>query len=166
MKKTLLSFLLIGFLVLSYSYSFAQKIGYVDLNYILNKSKIGQKYTSQLKPKLKKAEQQIRSIEVKLKKLNNELNSSLLSKEVKQQKLTEYRNLLQKRQEIFMKFQKEKMKAEQTLLKKIGGVIKEYAEKNKFDLILTGNFQNGVLFIGDKINITKDVLNYINKKLK
>ena len=80
--------------------------------------------------------------------------------------MEEYQKLLKKRQMVFMQFQKEKMKVEQELLKKIGKVLKEYAEKNKYDLILTGNFQNGVLFIGDKINITQDVLNYINKKLK
>ncbi len=165
MKKFFFS-LIVGFLLLSFNSSFAQKIGYLDLNYILNKSKIGQRYSSQLKPKLKKAEQQLKTVEAKLKKLEKELNSSLLSDEVKKKKFVEYQNLLQKRQSIYISFQREKAKVEKELLKKIGKVIKEYAEKNKYDLILTGNFQNGILYIGDKVNITKDILNYIDKKLK
>ncbi len=165
MKKLFFS-LIVGFLFLSFNSSFAQKIGYLDLNYILNKSKIGQRYSSQLKPKLKKAEQQLKTVEAKLKKLEKELNSSLLSDEVKKEKFVEYQKLLQKRQLIYINFQREKAKVEKELLKKIGKVIKEYAEKNKYDLILTGNFQNGILYIGDKVNITKDILNYINKKLK
>ena len=165
MKKKFLS-LIVALLFVSFSSSFAQKIGYIDFNYIVNKSKIGQRYSAQLKPKLKKAEQELKNIETRLKKLQKELNSSLLSDEVKRKKMEEYQKLLKKRQMVFMQFQKEKMKVEQELLKKIGKVLKEYAEKNKYDLILTGNFQNGVLFIGDKINITQDVLNYINKKLK
>ncbi len=165
MKKFLFS-LIVGFLFLSFNSSFAQKIGYLDLNYILNKSKIGQRYSSQLKPKLKKAEQQLKTIEAKLRKLEKELNSSLLSDEIKKKKFVEYQNLLQKRQSIYINFQREKAKVEKELLKKIGKVIKEYAEKNKYDLILTGSFQNGILYIGDKINITKDILNYVDKKLK
>ncbi|RUM58678.1 MAG: hypothetical protein DSY60_01260 [Persephonella sp.] len=165
MKKFLFS-LIVGFLFLSFNSSFAQKIGYLDLNYILNKSKIGQRYSSQLKPKLKKAEQQLKTIEAKLRKLDKELKSSLLSEEVKRRKYIQYQNLLQERQSIYINFQREKVKVEKELLNKIGKVIKEYAEKNKYDLILTGNFQNGVLYIGDKINITKDILNYIDKRLK
>ncbi len=165
MKKFIFSLITV-FLFSSFSSSFAQKIGYLDLNYILNKSKIGQRYSSQLKPKLKKAEQRLKTIEAKLRKLEKELNSSLLSDEIKKKKFIEYQNLLQKRQSIYINFQKEKAKVEKELLKKIGKVIKEYAEKNKYDLILTGSFQNGILYIGNKINITKDILNYVNKKLK
>ena len=165
MKKIFVS-LFIGLLFLSFNYSFAQKVGYIKLDYIVKNSKIGKEYRSKILPKLNRAQRQVKSIEAKLKKLQKELNSSLLSEKVKRQKEAEFQKLLQERQMIIIRYQQERNKAEMSLLQRISKVLKEYGDKKKFDIILTGGFLNGVLYIGDKVDITQDFLKYLNKRIK
>ena len=165
MKKFLALFMVLGLLI-SFSNSFAQKIGYVDFQMILNKSNIGKRYMKKLEPKKRRAEGQINKINAQMKKLFKELQSPVLSDNVKKQKYGKLQKLDMQRKQIFLSFQKEKMKVERELVGKIAKVIKEYAEKNRFDLILTGGFERGILYIGNSINITQDLLNYINKKLR
>ena len=165
MKKYLFS-LLVGLLLLSFNNSFAQKVGYIKMEEIIKKSKIGQEYRRKIEPKLNKAKMEVKKIENKLKKLQKELSSSLLSEKVKRQKEIEFQRLLQQRQMIIAKYQQERDKAEINLVRNISKALKEYGNKNNFDVILTGGFINGVLYVGEKIDITQDFLKFLNKKTK
>jgi Skp family chaperone for outer membrane proteins len=111
-------------------------------------------------------ERKIKNVERKMMKIDKELRSSVVSKDVKVKKISELQKLQQQRIKLLQEYQKKKAQLERNLLLKIGKVIKEYAEKNKFDLILTGGLERGILFYSNRIDITRDVLNYVNKKLR
>jgi Skp family chaperone for outer membrane proteins len=165
MRKFLTTFLILGFLI-SYLPALAQKIGYIDFNKVVNQSNIGKRYQSKLKPDANRINKRLKEIDSKLTKLYRDINSSVLSDAIKKKKMEDIRKLEMEKLQLVREFQMKKAKLEKELLIKIGKVIKEYAEKNKYDLILTGGFERGILYIGDKIDITNDVLKYINKKLK
>ena len=165
MRKYVGVFLILGFLM-SAMPALAQKIGYVDFNKILNQSKIGKRYIGKMKSVASTYERKIKNVERKMMKIDKELRSSVVSKDVKVKKISELQKLQQQRIKLLQEYQKKKAQLERNLLLKIGKVIKEYAEKNKFDLILTGGLERGILFYSNRIDITRDVLNYVNKKLR
>ena len=146
--------------------SFAQKIGSIKLNEIVKNSKIGQRYMSILKSKSDDVKKQLRSLELKASKISREISSSVLSEEVKNQKRIEFENLRRKAQMVISKFQQEKAKLEQELLGKLKDVIKEFGDKKGYDLILVEDINSGIIYSNKSIDITNELIMYINKKLK
>jgi len=52
----------------------------------------------------------------------------------------------------------------QGILNQLNEYVKEYAEKNGYDIVLANNQQNNVLFNAEFTDITQDLLNFANMK--
>lgn len=97
---------------------------------------------------------------------NNEFPN--LSHQEKQQREAQ----LRKQEEQLMQYERtlkekagdEDQKMSQTLLNQINGYIKEYRDKHNYDVILGTTSEGSVLAGSDRINITQDILQYINTK--
>jgi outer membrane protein len=165
MKKLFSMLLVVGFLLSSIS-AYAEKIGYIDMDKVMQQSRIGKRYTSILKAEARKVEKQVKSIDAQIKKLSKDLQSSVLSNAIKNKKAQELNKLLMKKAKLIQEFQMKQLKMNRELVLKIAKVVKEYAEKNKYDLILAGGLDKGILFYSDKVDITNEILRYVNQKLK
>jgi outer membrane protein len=46
----------------------------------------------------------------------------------------------------------------------INKYVEEYAQENRYDVIMGGNGSGNIMYLSKKVNITDEVLTYINKK--
>ena len=57
---------------------------------------------------------------------------------------------------------KKRSKAKETLLKNLNPIVKEYMIKNNIRIVID---KKNLLLADDKLDITKDIMNLLNKKL-
>ena len=146
-----------------------ENIAFLDVNYIVNKSKPAISIINEIE-KLKKKEQK------KLKKIGDELQK-------KNDEIAKSKNLLSEKElnDKIILLRKEAKTFEQTKIKKINEINKKRAtELNKFlqlirPVIAEYMKENSISMIIDKKNlfmgeskkdITKDILDLVNKKIK
>ena len=166
--KCLVSFLLVLAMVTSFSLtSFSKdlKIGYVDIFKVFNEYEKTKEYDANLEKKKEQAEKELDSKKEVITKLQSKI--SLLKekdREKEQKKISEevksYREL---EREAFTDIKKERDTRMKDIVEDINEVIKDYAKKNGFDLIIN---ETSVLY-GDKImDVTSDILKISNKSYK
>ena len=141
---------------------------FLDFKYILNESDAGKKAQSSLKKKL---EGGIKSLKDKEKKIQEEekkliQQKKVISAEDYKKKVSELRNkvtsLQKERNQLLETVSKQRTKARNELLKNLNPIIKQYMEeKNK-----NGRRQKSLLLADEKLNITKEIMELLNKKLK
>ncbi len=162
-------FLLIVLGVLIQKPLFAEVPHFLDFKYILNQSDAGKKAQNFLQSKLQKG---IKDLQVKEKKILEEekkliQQKKIISPEAYKDKVTELRkkvSSLQKERNILLEsVAKQRAKAKNELLKNLNPIIKDYMNEKKIRMVVD---KKSLLLADEKLNITNDIIELLNKKLK
>jgi len=146
------------------------KIGFVDVQKILNLSEAGKDAKEQLSGKVKKYQEDINSKQEELKKLNDELQKQkvLLSEaawgekeKVYQQKLKDYQRFVKDAEDDLRGKDEEYTKR---ILEEIEKVVQEYGRKNGYSLVFERNA--GMIYADDKSDLSEAVLKVFNENRK
>ena len=170
MFKRLIFFLSINFFLFSTQNVFGtEKVVYLDVNFIINKSKPAISIIKRIEKIKDEETKQLKLTSDKLQKKNDELvkTKNLLSDE-------ELKNKVSKLREEIKLFEKKKVKTINDLndkkkkelnefLKLINPLIKDYMDKNSIDIVI--DKKNIFIAKTDK-DITKDILDIINREIK
>ncbi len=167
MKK--LNLFLFIFLIFfsSFSKSYSEdKIVFLDVEFAVNNSNIGQKILNNLNETRKNEINKLKKIEEELKGKDKEINNvkNIISKEELDKKIKEFKKDIEKfnlrKNEIQKKFVKDKNNKLDELFKKINPLIIEYMDDNSIDMIIG---KNSVYLSKSNLDITKNIIELINK---
>ena len=166
MKKFLL---IIIFLSLNITSSFAELPHFLDFKLILNESIAGKKAQNFLKNKLEKGAANLKEKEKNILEEEKKIiqQKKVISNDEYKKKLTELRNkvstLRTTRNKLLESVAKERAEAKKTLLKNLNPILKEYMKENKIRMVVD---KKNVLLADENLDITKNILEILNKKLK
>ena len=169
MKKINNYLLILIFLLLSTSNSCANKIAYIDLDVVLKNSKLGKKIQIQLDSKKSEQLDKIKSEEIEIKQLEDEIRNkqNIISQEelkievAKLKKRVKEFNLY--KNQIKKEFNKNKNEQIMNFFNKIDPLLRAYMKENSIDILLN----NKNIIIGkDSLDITDKMINIINNSLK
>ena len=168
MKKFFFLFSVFFILVFN-SESFGQSIAYANLDKIIKTSIVGKKIISYFSEKNNKILEELKKKELEIKEKENKL---IAQKNLLQE--TEFKKKVDLIKEEINKFNDlskskinqlnvEKQTVSKAFLNEINKVIKEYAEKNKIDMIFSSN----QMLIGkSSLDLTENILQNVNKNIK
>ena len=156
-------------LLLTFQTKLFAEIRYVDFKYVLNESKAGKEAQTYLRKKLdngiknlKAEEKSIQDEEKKLIQQKKLISAEEYKKQVKA--LREKVSLLQtQRNKLLDSVAKQRTKARSELLKTLNPIIQDYMKENTIRLVLE---KKSILLADEKLNITKEITDLLNKKLK
>ena len=142
---------------------------YLDFKYILNESTAGKKAQEKLKNKLEtgvnalnKKEKSIQEEEKKIIEQKKILKPEEYKKKV--QNLRSKVSVLQKeRNDLLQNVSKQRSKARNILLKNLNPIIKEFMQDKKIRMVVD---KKSLLLADENLDITKDIMDRLNKKLK
>ena len=146
----------------------AEKIVFFDIDYVISKSKAGNKITKKLE---KINQNNIKILNEEKKKLDKELSEikkvqNVIEKKELQKKVKLHNsNLIEfnkKKKEITNKLKNTKKKEIVQLVNKINPIIEEYMNTNSIDIILS---KQGVYISKTNHDITQNILEIVNKKI-
>ena len=162
--------LLVLFIFFGINHSlFADNVYYLDFRYILNESDAGKKAQTTLKNKLEKGIQNLKNKEKKIQDEEKKLiqQKKIISEDDYKKKIGELRskvNSLQKeRNRLLETVAKQRNKAKNELLKNLNPIMKAYMSEKKIRIVID---KKQVLLGDDTLDITKDIIALLNKKLK
>ncbi len=155
--------------VSSYSYSVEEKIVYLNLDYIYQKSIPGKLILEELNKnkklnieKFKEKESEIRATEQDLIKKKN-----ILSKEEFDLKVRTLNEEMQKynksRKKAFLEFDENKKKKLNDFLVKITPLIENYVKENSINIVLN---QKNLFIANKKFDITDQIIQIVNENIK
>ena len=167
MKKLKISILLIIFLLVIYPAAFAEtKIGYVNFGQLMEQSSQGQAVRKALESEFSSRDKQLAAsrdeilrLEEKLKNdgsIMSEANRNELERDILQKKRDHNRQRDEYREDINIRRNEEVGALQKTVYE----VIKQFAEQQKYDLVLT----QPVLYASPAVDITDQVLQRLNAK--
>ena len=163
--KIILIFLLLTFPIFSYSES---NIAYINMDVLINKSKVGQSITKALEVKQNQNMKEFKKIEEDLKKQENEIISkkNILNEEDYQKKVIELRKNAEdyrsKRKAKLDSFNKKKITATNEILKKIRPILIKYSNDNSLSIILE---QKNIIIGKKELDITNKILEIVDKTI-
>jgi outer membrane protein len=168
MMRKFLGIILVAVAALSFSVSsFAKdlKIGYVDTIEVFNEYQRTKDQDKQLESKKEKAKENLEAREKEIQKIQSRLEVLKEDKQEAeraklQEKMQEYRDV---RQKEFTDIKKERDEMMKDIIEDIDQTIKDYAKKNKYDLVVNGN---SVLYGVENQDLTDKILTIINKKYR
>ena len=142
---------------------------YLDFKYILNESVAGKNAQKELKSRLDKG---IKSLKDKEKKLQDEEKNIIQQKKII--KAEEYKskvnnlrtkvsNLQKERNKLLNDVSLQRSKARSELLKNLNPVIEEYMKEKRIRMVVD---KKSLLLADQNLDITNDILEILNKKLK
>ena len=163
-------FLLIFFIFLiSTNLSNSKETAFVDIDYIVANSNIGKKVLENINKldkknveNLRKKNKSLQDLEITIKNKENVISEDAFNKEVIsfQKKVQEFKA---EKNEIVKNFNDFKRKELENIFKKISPIINDYMEENSISVLLDSKN----IFMGSKkSNLTKDILDRINKEFK
>ncbi|MFT7579240.1 MAG: outer membrane protein [Myxococcota bacterium] len=169
MRPALIAVLALSLLGLGATSSSAAdlKIGVVDVQYVLQKSKAGKSAKTKLKSLFDKKQKAIDDKQKTLLDLKAKIEnpSGMTTPEKRKELLQSYQKGLMELQEEYLKNQQELQKKEvdlmKPILKKLEKVLTTMATDGGFDMILNRS-EHGVLFTKPAFNISDDVLKKLN----
>jgi len=156
-------------LLFSFQNKFFSEIRYVDFTYVLNESKAGNEAQAYLKKKLDNG---VKNLKNKKKTIQDEEKNiikqkKVISAEEYKKKVTELRkkvsSLQTERNNLLDSIGKQRSKARTELLKTLNPIIKDYMKEKKIRLVLE---KKSILLADENLNITKEITDLLNKKLK
>ena len=169
MNNNLLFKILFITLLLTFKVTAVEKIVFIDLQFILSNSSAGKALSSQIKkiekqkiPKIEKTQTELRNEEKKLISQKNILEVNEYNKKVT---LLKKKIILHnKEKKILLDSLKNKQfNGRNEIISAMTPILKDYASKNSISLIL----QKNKILLGDtKIDITNEILELLNKKIK
>ena len=168
MKK--LKFLIISLIFIFFNNLLIADIPhYLDFKYILNSSDAGKKAQNFLKNNLDSGLNDISKKEKKLVEEEKKIISQkkLISQDEYKKKVSDLRNkvlnLQKERNSLLEKVAKNRAQAKEILLKNLNPIVKDYMREKKIIMVVD---KKSILLADDKLDITKDIMNLLNKKLK
>jgi len=143
---------------------FCLKIGIIDLQKIIYESKYGQKIVNQLQKKYNKLSKKIEKKSEEVKKLKEEIEkkSALWSKKVKEEKEKKLQQMLRELKTLQIEAQYKLQQEEREVFKSIKNILKKFAEKEKYDLILDKS-QPGIYYVSDRVDITSKIIKFFDE---
>jgi Skp family chaperone for outer membrane proteins len=144
------------------------KVGVVDVQYVVLKSKRGQAAKGKLKRIFQRKQKALNKQQEDLLKLKKRLEappSAVSTPDRRKKMVVAYQQGLAKLQEAFVQHQKflaqEERKLMKPIFKRLESILNAVAKAGGYDLILSRG-QDGVLFRKDAMDITKTVLTKLN----
>lgn len=144
-------------------------INYVDVEKILNNSKVGKKINTSLEALLKKKNNEFKKIEKGIKEKDEKLSKqkNILSPEELKNKISELQNDIKEYRNKKEKFNKDinqkRLKATGDALVYLNKILAEYASKNSISMII----QKKNIIIGKSdMDITDKILKIFDKEVK
>ena len=164
--KILIYFFLI---LIQTTYSYSQNIAYANLDLIIQNSEVGKKIISYFSDKNEKMINEFKTNE----KIIRDKERSLISQknviepdeyikkiEIIKKEIQEFNNKSKKQ---LRELNQEKETVSKSFLIEVNKILKEYAEKNKVDII----FSSKQMLIGkSSLDLTENILKSVNKKIK
>ena len=147
----------------------AEKIVILDINYILNESKPAKSIIKKIESIEKKEISKLQSLEKNLKKKNEDIikTKNLLSEEEFNKKVVAFRKEVssfdKKKKDVVNNLNKKKQSELNKLLNQITPLIQEYMAANSINVIID---KKNIFIAKSEHDITKDILELINKKIK
>lgn len=151
------------------------KIGYIDMEYILQNVSNYKEAQNQLEQKAQKWQQEIEEKKNEIKKLSESLNTEkpLLTKELIEEKETEIKFL----EKEVLEFQQNRFGANGTLIQQkllltkpiqdqVFTTVQDIAEAKKYDFIFDKSSDLTMLFAAKRFDISDQVLRVINRSEK
>ncbi len=142
---------------------------FLDFKYILNESDAGKKAQDFLKNKLNKGIKNIQDKEKKIQEEEKKIISQkkIISAEEYKKKVTELRSkvssLQKERNQLLESVAKQRTKARNELLKNLNPIIKDYMKEKNIRMVVD---KKSLLLADENLNITKEIMSRLNKKLK
>ena len=142
---------------------------YLDFKYILNQSVAGKKAQDALKNKLDKGFKDLKNKEKKLQEEEKKIieQKKLIKPEEYKSKVNSLRasvsNLQKERNKLLQDVSTQRTKAKSELLKNLNPIIKEYMQEKKIRMVVD---KKSLLLADENLDITKEILDRLNKKLK
>ena len=161
--------LIIILFILSPTISLAEIPHYVDFKYILNESVAGKKAQDSLKKKLKDGVAALNKKEKKFLEEEKKLiqQKKLISADEYKTKISDLRkkasNLQKERNDLLSSVSKQRLKAKKELLKNLNPIIEEYMRNKNIKMVID---RKNLILADKELDITKDIVNLLNKKLK
>ena len=141
----------------------------MDFKLILNESEAGKKAQKYLKNKLENGIKNLKSKEKKLLEEEKKIISQkkILAPEEYKKKVSDLRSkvskLQQDRNTLLETVAKQRSKARNELLKNLNPLIQDYMNEKKIRMVVD---KKSLLLADENLNITKDIMSLLNKKLK
>jgi len=168
MKKGLVILLSLGVMLSFVCSGFAQdlKIGYVDVFEVFNEYDKTKDYDATLEKKKEGIEKKLEAKKKDIEEMQSKLE--LLNEGEKEKEtekiMAEVKDYSAFERSAFMDIKKARDEKMQEIVEDIRKIIKEYAKKEKFNLIIS---ENSVLYGDDMIiNISKNILTIANQQFK
>ena len=154
---------------LSINFSNSKETAFVDIDFIIANSNIGKnvllridKLDKENLENLKKKNKSLQELEITIKNKKNVISDDAFKKEVVsfQAKVKKFK---EEKNKIVKNFNEVKRKELENVFKKISPIINDYMEENSVSVLLDSKN----IFMGTKkSNLTKDILDRINKEIK
>ena len=167
-KKSLILIYLFLFLSSSNAHS-NEKVVYLDVDYIINKSKPAISIIKKIDKIRNKETKNIQNAEEQIKKKNDELKKTknLISEDEFKVKVAKFRDELKefeaKKIKTINEINKKRQKELNNFLSLINPLIQEYMEKNSIDIVID---KKNIFIAKSENDITKDILEIVNNKIK
>ena len=142
---------------------------YVDFKYILNQSTAGKKAQGMLKSKLDQGLKKLSEQEKGILKEEKQLISQkkLIKPDEYKNKVDSLRskvlNLQKERDKLLKTLSQQRLKARNELLKNLNPIISEYMQENQIRMVVD---KKSILLADQNLDITKQIIERLNKKLK
>ena len=165
-KRLLIILVLFSF---DYNYLVADTPYFLDFKKILNQSEAGKKAQTFLKNKLDKGIKNIKDKEKKLQEEERKIiqQKKVISAEEYKKKVSELRkkvaDLQKQRNSLLGSVADQRAKARNELLKNLNPIISDYMKEKKIRMVVD---KKSLLLADENLDITKDILSLLNKKLK
>ena len=153
----------------SINFSNSKETAFVDIDFIIANSNIGKKVLLNINKldkenieNLKKKNKSLQELEITIKNKKNIISDDAFKKEVVsfQAKVKKFK---EEKNKIVKNFNEVKRKELENVFKKISPIINDYMEENSVSVLLDSKN----IFMGTKkSNLTKDILDRINKEIK
>ena len=167
--KNFFKFIIIFFLLNSYSISQENKIVYIDMDLLISKSLAGKSINNQIKSQNKNNLEKFKKIEIDIKKEDEDISNkkNILSEDEYKKMVTQLNKKIKNYRvmvsENVDKNNKLKISATKKLIKKLNPILSDYSEKNSISIIL----QKRDIIIGkNSLNITDDIIKILDQNVK
>ena len=146
-----------------------ENIAFLDINYIVNKSKPALSIINKIEKLKEKETKKLKKIEDELKRKNDEIikSKNLLSEKELNDKIVslrkEAKTFEQEKIKTINEINKKRAAELNNFLQRIKPVVEEYMKKNSISIIID---KKNLFMAKSENDITKDILDLVNKKVK
>ena len=147
----------------------AESPHYLDFKYILNQSDAGKKAQNFLKSKLEKGIKNLQEREKKIQEEEKKIiqQKKLISADEYKKKVVDLRQKVSKLQKernaLLENVAKDRTKARNILLKNLNPIVKDFMNEKKIRMVID---KKNLLLADEQLDITKEIMSLLNKKLK